>query len=93
MSGIKNKLKLLEQLLTKKQFSNEHNRIWTMCQATIQMAILTVAEAEKCKMTNKQFYIEFENILNELSVKDHNDSNVEDLGQSLKKFMAGQELP
>lgn len=90
MSGLKNKIKFLEQLLNKGQFPNDHNRIWTMCQATIQMAMLTVAEAERCEMTNKQFYIEFEDILNELSVKDHSNDNIGDLEQSLKNFMADQ---
>lgn len=90
MKNIKDKLKYLEQLLTKGTFPNDHNRIWTMCQATIQMAMLTVAEAERCNMTDKQYFIEFENILNELSIKDHQDSNVEELSNSLKKFMADQ---
>lgn len=90
MKNVKDKLKFLEQLLTKGIFPNDHNRIWTMCKATIQMAMLTVAEAERCDMVDKQFYIEFEDILNELSVKDHQDSNVEELNNSLKKFMADQ---
>lgn len=90
MKNVKDKLKFLEQLLTKGVFPNDHNRIWTMCKATVQMAILTVAEAERCNMINKQFYIEFENILNELSVKDHNKDDVSNIENGLKKFMADQ---
>lgn len=71
MSGIKNKLKFLEQLSNKGLFPNDHNRIWTMCQVTLEMVKLTVEEAEKYKMTDEQYYLDFEDKLNAWSVKDH----------------------
>lgn len=74
MNGIKNKLKFLEQLLNKGSFSNNKNRIWTMCQASLEMVKLTVEEAEKYKMTDEQYYLDFEDELNALSVKDHSNN-------------------
>lgn len=59
-----------------------------MCQATLQMAIMTVIEAEKAKMTDESFFIAFEDAINSLSVKDHNVNDVGDFEESLKQFMA-----
>ena len=84
----KDKLKFLEQLMTKGEFPNEHNRVWTMCQAALQMCIMAVAEAERCNMTNKQFYLSFEDSINKLSVKDHTDSDVSNLEADIKQFNA-----
>lgn len=33
-------------------------------------------------------YIEFENCLNQLSVKDHNSNNIKEFKESLNKFVA-----
>lgn len=61
----------IKQLLSKSLFPSEKNRIWTMCKASLQMLLMTVAEAERVGMVNEQFYIEFEDAINALSVKDH----------------------
>lgn len=82
------KIKFLKKLLNKGTFPNEKNRIWTMCQATLQMAMMTVIEAEKAGMTGEQMYLHFEDCLNALSVKDHNKDNVDEFKESLNKFMA-----
>ena len=65
--------------MTRGRFPNEKNRIWTMCQASLQMLMMTVIEAEKSNMVNEQFYIEFENAINQLSVKDHNKDDISQL--------------
>lgn len=59
------------KLLRSGIFPNDKNRIWTMCKVVIQMATSVVDEAERCNMTDEQFFIEFEDALNLLSVKDH----------------------
>lgn len=74
MSSIKNKLKFLEQLSNKGLFPNDHYRIWTMCQTALEIVKLTVEEAEKYKMTDEQYYLDFEDKLNALSVKDHSNN-------------------
>lgn len=85
------KIDYLKQLMTRGLFPNEKNRIWTMCQASLQMLMMTVIEAEKSNMVNEQFYIEFENAINQLSVKDHNKDDISDFKESLDKFMADSE--
>lgn len=87
---LSDRIKFLKQLINKNTFPNEKNRIWTMCQATLQMAMMTVIEAEKAKVTDSQMYIEFENCLNQLSVKDHNSNNIKEFKESLNKFVADQ---
>ena len=82
------KIDYLKQLMNRGLFPNEKNRIWTMCQASLQMLMMTVIEAEKSNMVNEQFYIEFENAINQLSVKDHNKDDVSEFKESLDKFMA-----
>lgn len=83
-------LEYLRQLLNKGIFPNDKNRIWTMCQATIQMAMMTVTEAEKASMTNEQFYINFQDCLNQLSVKDPTKNNLEEFKECFNQFMADQ---
>lgn len=71
-------------------FPNEKNRIWTMCQATLQMLVMTVEEAEKAKMTSEQFFLSFENVVNNISVKDHNDTSkgLDEFKNNLNDFNA-----
>ena len=85
------KIDYLKQLMNRGLFPNEKNRIWTMCQASLQMLMMTIIEAEKSNMVNEQFYIEFENAINQLSVKDHNKDNVSEFKESLDKFIADSE--
>lgn len=85
------KIDYLKQLMNRGLFPNEKNRIWTMCQASLQMLMMTVIEAEKSNMVNEQFYIEFENAINQLSVKDHNKDDIREFKESLDKFMADSE--
>lgn len=66
------KIKKLKKLVSKNIFTNDKNRIYTMCEATLQMLQMTVLEAEKAELTNEQFWIDFENAVNWWSVKDHN---------------------
>ena len=85
------KIDYLKQLMNRGLFPNEKNRIWTMCQASLQMLMMTVIEAEKSNMVHEQFYIEFENAVNQLSVKDHNKDDISEFKESLDKFMADSE--
>ena len=85
------KIDYLKQLMNRGLFPNEKNRIWTMCQASLQMLMMTVIEAEKSNMVNEQFYIEFENAINQLSVKDHNKDDIGYFKENLDKFMADSE--
>ena len=85
------KIDYLKQLMNRGLFPNEKNRIWTMCQTSLQMLMMTVIEAEKSNMVNEQFYIEFENAINQLSVKDHNKDDIREFKESLDKFMADSE--
>ena len=91
MKKLEKKIDFLKQLMTRGRFPNEKNRIWTMCQASLQMLMMTVIEAEKANMVNEQFYIEFENAINQLSVKDHNKDDVSEFKESLDKFIADSE--
>ena len=85
------KIDYLKQLMNRGLFPNEKNRIWTMCQASLQMLMMTVIEAEKANMVNEQFYIQFENAINQLSVKDHNKDDIRNFKENLDKFMADSE--
>ena len=91
MKKLEKKIDFLKQLMTRGRFPNEKNRIWTMCQASLQMLMMTVIEADKANMVNEQFYIEFENAINQLSVKDHNKDDVSQFKESLDKFIADSE--
>ena len=91
MKKLEKKIDFLKQLMNRGLFPNEKNRIWTMCQASLQMLMMTVIEAEKSNMVDEQFYIEFENAINQLSVKDHNKDVVSEFKESLDKFIADSE--
>ena len=91
MKKLEKKIDFLKQLMNRGLFPNEKNRIWTMCQASLQMLMMTVIEAEKSNMVNEQFYIEFENAINQLSTKDHNKDDVSEFKESLDKFIADSE--
>ena len=91
MKKLEKKIDFLKQLMTRGRFPNEKNRIWTMCQASLQMLMMTVIEAEKANMVDEQFYIEFENAINQLSVKDHNKDDISEFKESLDKFIADSE--
>ena len=54
------------------KFDNDKNRMYNVCQTALMFVKSVVNEAERLNMTNEQFYIEFEDELNELSIKDHN---------------------
>lgn len=54
------------------QFDNEKNRLYNYCQTFILMLQNLIKQCEDANMTDEQFYIDFENKLNELSIKDHN---------------------
>ena len=74
-------------------FPNDKNRMWTMCQIVLKMATQVVEEAERLKMTNEQFYINFEDALNILSCKDHSGSQEQDkeFKDIVEKFNADSE--
>lgn len=52
-------------------FPNDKNRLWTMCQVTLKLATLTAEYAEEKELTDTPFYLDFEDALNCISVKDH----------------------
>lgn len=85
------KIDYLKQLMNRGLFPNEKNRIWTMCQASLQMLMMTVIEAEKSNMVNEQFYIQFEIAVSQLSTKDHNKDDISEFKESFDKFMADSE--
>ncbi len=84
------------------KFPNKHNEIWTMCQVILKMAIGVVEEAEKHNMVDKQFFIEFENAINQLSCRDHSlymtndnpekkEEDIKDFADTINKFYADPE--
>lgn len=77
----------LVRLLSAGKFPNEKNRVWTMCNVVVKLLLQTIEEAEKSNLTNEQFYLSFENIINAASVKDHTkqDNTIID---DFKKFNA-----
>lgn len=78
--------------LEKGMFPNDINRLYTMCQVVIQLATQTVEMAEKLRLTDKQFYINFEDYINQLSVKDHtNQSQIEEMINTLEEFKNGKD--
>lgn len=74
-------------------FPNDKNRMWTMCQIVLKMASQVVEEAERLKMTDEQFYINFEDALNILSCKDHSGDAEQDkdFKDIVEKFNADSE--
>lgn len=53
-------------------FTNDKNRMYNACQMALMFVRNVIEEVEKLGMTNEQFFIDFEDELNELSIKDHN---------------------
>lgn len=85
------KTKLMKQLESG-VFPNDNNRLYTAAQVIIQMATRLVEEAESLGLTNKQWYINFEDYLNILSVKDHTNQNqIEELVNTLEEFKKGKD--
>ena len=80
-------------LIKSGRFPNEKNRVWTMCQIALHMATLAADEAEKLKLTDEQFYINFEDALNILSVRDHsgNPEQIKEFKETIKSFEADPE--
>lgn len=87
---MKNQIKdTLTKLFSSGKFTSEHNRVWTMCQVALRMATYAIEEAERCNLTDKQFYINFQDALNILSVKEpHSDEQYEDFKNEVEKFYA-----
>lgn len=82
----------LMRKLEKGIFPNDNNRLYTAAQVVIQMATRLVEEAEKLGLTDKQWYINFEDYLNILSVKDHTNQNqIEELVNTLEEFKKGKD--
>lgn len=71
-------------------FPNNKNRVWTMCNVALQMCLMAMEEAEKYNFVDEQFYIEFENSINSISVKDHSGNAEQDkeFEENVKNFMA-----
>lgn len=67
-------LKSIQKLTGIRQgnFANEKNRMYNACQMALMMVKSVIMQCEALKMTNEQFFIDFEDRLNELSIKDHN---------------------
>lgn len=78
---------LLINLLSNGRFPNNKNRIWTMCQVTLKLCLMCVEEAEKNNLTDEQFYLSFEDIINKASVKDHTKQDMEII-EDFKQFNA-----
>lgn len=90
---MRNELMKLTNLIKSNRFPNEKNRVWTMCQVVLHMATLAADEAERLKLTDEQFYINFEDALNILSVRDHsgNPEQVKEFKETIKSFEADPE--
>lgn len=71
-------------------FPNEKNKVWTICQCVLKLAILACEEAEQNNLVDEQFYINFEDCLNLISVKDHSGDPKQTLEfeQCIKEFIA-----
>ena len=53
------------------KYDNDKNRIYHTTQMYLQSLKLLIKEAEELELTNEQFWINFEDSINELSIKDH----------------------
>lgn len=56
-------------------YANEKNRLYHQGKTLLKMAEIYVRQVEYANMTNEQFFIDFEDELNALSIKDHNASS------------------
>lgn len=68
----------LIKLLSAGRFPNEKNRVWTMCQVALKLCLQCVEEAENNNLSDEQFYLAWEDVLNKISCKDHTrqDTNI-----------------
>lgn len=55
-----------------KKYPNKKNELYNYCQAILHATSEIIRIAERNKLTDEQFFIDFEDKLNELSIKDHN---------------------
>ena len=55
------------------KYDNDKNRIYHTTKLFLQYLNILVKEAEMLNLTNEQFWIDFEDELNAISIKDHND--------------------
>lgn len=78
----------LVNLLSNGRFQNDKNRVWTMCQVTLKLVTQCIEEAEKNNLTDSEFFISWEDCLNNLSCKDHsnNENGLNDFKQNLESF-------
>ena len=53
------------------KFDNDKNRMYNVCQTALMFVKSVVNEAERLKMCDEQFYLDWEDELNFLSTKDH----------------------
>lgn len=53
------------------KYDNDKNRLYHTTKAYLQSLKLLVMEAEELGLTDEQFWIDFEDELNEISIKDH----------------------
>lgn len=53
-------------------FANEKNRLFHQGRTLLKMIEIYIEQVKAAQMTDEQFFIEFEDDLNELSVLDHN---------------------
>lgn len=54
------------------QYDNDKNRLFHQGKMLLQVLEIYIKEIESLKMTDEQFFIDFEDSINELSIKDHN---------------------
>lgn len=82
----------LVKLMSNGHFPNNKNRIWTMCQVTLKLVTQCIEEAEADNLTDEQFFINFEDCLNNLSCKDHNNpsNGLEEFKENLSNFYKDQ---
>ena len=59
------------------KFDNDKNRMYNACQTALMFVKSVIMQCEALKMTDEQFFIDFEDELNELSIKDHNADSIE----------------
>ena len=50
-------------------YANEKNRLWNMCQVSIEMLEELMRQIEKAKLQNEQFVLDWLDKINEISVK------------------------
>lgn len=53
------------------QYDNEKNRLYHQGQTLLKMVEFYIRQVEEAKLTDEQFFINWEDSINELSIKDH----------------------